>query len=368
MSKFNPYFFLAKSDHPVAKLARKAYWGVQEVTLPAPPKGLTKPVSAAVQALRASYELPKRLLVTEPLFKAQCTEVGSGVRCDVHIHRIVGNGDIYIGDDVLMDGKIDIKFGARFSRTPTFRVGSHTGIGHDSSFLIGKAITIGDHCRIAAGVQMFDSSGHPLDPDDRKAGLPPRDEDVRPITIGNNVWIGRDAVIFPGVTIGDGAVVSARSVVMNDVPANSVFAGNPARQVSMTTAQAIGQRPTDDIQVTPPAPSVGAHKLYRMPADPPAVEAEPEQAAASESAPVTVTAPSNGVTDEVTTIIKLIHKVGDVEVVADQDFYDAGFSSVRALQLLLELEDAFNTPIPDEVFANARTPVALHEMLQQLSA
>lgn len=353
MAKFNPYYFLAKSSHPVAKLARKAYWGVQEVTLPAPPKGLTKPVAAAVQAARAAYELPIRLLVTEPLFKAQCKEVGRGVRCDVHLHRIAGNGDIILGDNVLMDGKIHIKFGSRFSRTPTLRIGSHTGIGHECAFLIGKEITIGEHCRIASGVRMFDSSGHPVEPEARKAGLPPRDEDVRPIRVGDNVWIGWGAVIFPGVTIGDGAVVSANSVVMHDVPANTVVAGNPARQVSAASA-ADAEAVSAPVSPQPelPAATVTPAKVVAEPAKP----------------DVATPAPANGASDAVRTIIELIRRVGDVDVAAEQDFYDAGFSSVRALQLLLELEDAFNTPIPDEVFVGARTAVALHQMIKQLAA
>jgi len=368
MSKFNPYFFLAKSDHPVAKVVRTAYKGVQSATLPAPPKGFAKPISAAVQALHASYDLPMRLFVTEPLFKAQCKEVGRGVRCDRFIHHIVGQGDIYIGDHAIMDGRIDIKFGARFSRTPTLRIGSHTGIGNECAFLIGKSITIGDHCRIASEVSMFDSSGHPLDPADRLAGLPPRDEDVRPITVGNNVWIGRAAVIFPGVTIGDGAVVSARAVVMHDVPANTVVAGNPARQVSTTTAAAPVAKPTAPTVVAEPAvadepAAVPAPKLVAVPDPEPAVEQAPANGNVTNEADA-----SDDTGAEIATIVKLVSKVGDVKVGAEQDFYDAGFSSVRALQLLLELEDAFNTPIPDEAFVGARTAVAIHEMLQQLSA
>jgi acetyltransferase-like isoleucine patch superfamily enzyme len=81
---------------------------------------------------------------------------------------------------------------------------------------------------------MFDSPGHPVDPEARRAGLSPTAADVLPITIGDNVWIGGRSIVHPGVTIGDHSVVSAGSVVMSDVPANAVVAGNPARAV-MTT-------------------------------------------------------------------------------------------------------------------------------------
>ena len=88
---------------------------------------------------------------------------------------------------------------------------------------------------------MFDSSGHPLDAEARRAGLAAADVDVRPITIGDNVWIGGRAIIHPGVTIGDHAVISAGAVVMNDVPASAVVAGNPARAV-MGTSRPAGER------------------------------------------------------------------------------------------------------------------------------
>jgi maltose O-acetyltransferase len=55
---------------------------------------------------------------------------------------------------------------------------------------------------------------------------------VRPISIGDNVWIGSSSIIFPGVTIGDNSVVAMGAVVMNSVPPNVVVAGNPARQIA----------------------------------------------------------------------------------------------------------------------------------------
>jgi acetyltransferase-like isoleucine patch superfamily enzyme len=55
---------------------------------------------------------------------------------------------------------------------------------------------------------------------------------VKPVTICDNVWIGVKAIVYPGVTIGEGAVVAAGSVVMNDVAPNTIVAGNPARRSS----------------------------------------------------------------------------------------------------------------------------------------
>ena len=86
------------------------------------------------------------------------------------------------------------------------------------------AVTIGDKTQIGPGVQIL-TADHPRDLAKRNAGL----EYGRPIHIGRNVWIGGGALILPGVTIGDDAIVGAGSVVTRDVPRGATVLGNPAR-------------------------------------------------------------------------------------------------------------------------------------------
>lgn len=86
------------------------------------------------------------------------------------------------------------------------------------------AVTIGDRTQIGPGVQIL-AADHPRDAAGRASGL----EFGRPIRIGRNVWIGGGAIILPGVTIGDDALVGAGSVVTRDVPAGATAMGNPAR-------------------------------------------------------------------------------------------------------------------------------------------
>jgi acetyltransferase-like isoleucine patch superfamily enzyme len=179
------------------------------------------------------------VFVAEPLFKGYCRSYGHNVRTDVFVHWVQGRGDLIIGDDVLIDGKCSFNFAARFTPHPTLSVGSGSGIGHGCAFTIGKKITIGRNCRIAAGVWMFDSPGHPSDPQARLDNVPALDADVKPIVVADNVWIGGRAVIFPGVTIGEGSIIAAAAVVTTDVPANSIVAGNPARRIGTLAATSI---------------------------------------------------------------------------------------------------------------------------------
>ena len=110
---------------------------------------------------------------------------------------------------------------------------------------VGK-VTIGDNAQIAPNVSIY-TAGHPIHPDSRNSGY----EYGIPISIGNNVWIGGNTVILPGVTIGDNVVIGAGSVVTKNIPANMIAAGNPCRVIREITEEDrqyyYRQRKFDDI-------------------------------------------------------------------------------------------------------------------------
>ncbi|MEK5036719.1 maltose acetyltransferase domain-containing protein [Sporosarcina sp. FSL K6-3457] len=105
-------------------------------------------------------------------------------------------------------------------------VGENFYANFDSVFLDVCEIRIGDNCMMAPGVHIYTAT-HPLDPTERSSGA----EYGKPVTIGDNVWIGGRAVINPGVTIGDNVVIASGAVVVKDVPDNVVVGGNPARVI-----------------------------------------------------------------------------------------------------------------------------------------
>ncbi|MFC5969946.1 maltose acetyltransferase domain-containing protein [Halomarina salina] len=93
----------------------------------------------------------------------------------------------------------------------------------DCVFLDVCRIEFGDDCLLGPGVHVYTAT-HPLDPDERAAGL----EYGKPVTVGDDVWVGGRAVLNPGVTVGDGAMVASGAVVTEDVPERVVVQGNPA--------------------------------------------------------------------------------------------------------------------------------------------
>jgi maltose O-acetyltransferase len=106
------------------------------------------------------------------------------------------------------------------------RIGRNGFVNYGCVFLDCNLITIGDDAQIAPGVHIY-TGFHPVEADLRRSGL----EAAKPVTIGNNVWLGGHCVICPGVTIGDNSVIGAGSVVVRDVPANQVAVGNPCRVI-----------------------------------------------------------------------------------------------------------------------------------------
>lgn len=120
---------------------------------------------------------------------------------------------------------------AGFIRAPFYcdygyniHIGEGSFVNFDCVFLDLAPIRIGRNTLIGPKVQLL-TPHHPLAPDLRATGR----EAGKPITIGDNCWLGGGVIVCPGVRIGNGAIIGAGSVVTRDIPANSVAVGNPAR-------------------------------------------------------------------------------------------------------------------------------------------
>lgn len=109
-------------------------------------------------------------------------------------------------------------------------IGENFYTNHNVTILDGAKVTFGDNVFIAPNC-VFSTAGHAIDSEQRNQGL----EIARPITVGDNVWIGTNVSVLPGVTIGSNTIIGAGSVVNKDIPDGVIAAGNPCRVIREIT-------------------------------------------------------------------------------------------------------------------------------------
>lgn len=169
--------------------------------------------------------------------RATCV-LGKGARLasSARIRNICGdNQHIHVGSHSMVAGELLVfPHGGRIS------IGEWCYIGEGVRIWSAANIKIGDRVLISHNVNIFDSLTHPLAARERHAqfraimtsGHPQTiDLGERPVTLGDDVWIGANACVLRGVTIGEGAVIGAGTVVTHDVAPYTIVAGNPARVI-----------------------------------------------------------------------------------------------------------------------------------------
>lgn len=131
-----------------------------------------------------------------------------------------------VGKDIWIEAPFHCDYGWNIE------VGDHFFANYNLTILDVGKVTIGNSVQFAPNVSIY-TAGHPLHPDSRNTGY----EFGIPITIGDNVWIGGNVVILPGVTIGNNVVVGAGSIVAKDIPDNKIAVGNPCRIIRDITEE-----------------------------------------------------------------------------------------------------------------------------------
>lgn len=204
-----------------------AIWAYR-LNVPAP-KIVFRPLYELLCLYRLLFPFIIERVIYVPIFKARCEECGKGLTIRNKIPWIEGNLSIRIGEDVELDNTIFVS--GRSDGKPVLTIGDRSYIGYGTEISVLKRVTIGKDCLIARNCLISDNNGHWINPSKRKCREPLTESAVKPVTIGDGVWIGTGAVILRGVRIGEGAVVSANSVVTKDVEANSIVMGVPARKI-----------------------------------------------------------------------------------------------------------------------------------------
>ncbi|MZH01949.1 MAG: acyltransferase [Nitrospinae bacterium] len=150
------------------------------------------------------------------------------VQCDGRIH-VVGTGNIQLGKYV----RLGIDSELETTDKGMIEIGNDVRINRGCTLASHSGITIGDYSMLGEYVSIRDAN-HGMEPGQPMRFQPHR---TKPVHIGQDVWIGRGSCVLPGVTIGDGAVIGANSVVNRDVPAHTISAGAPCKVIKIRNSQ-----------------------------------------------------------------------------------------------------------------------------------
>jgi len=161
--------------------------------------------------------------------------------CEFHSHwrhlivppNIVGDGDIIIGKDVHFWGSVNMISSKKHYNDCSIIICDETEIGDNVSIRSYMSVRIGKKCLIGSGVRIFDFNGHPISSELRRIGwrngaYVPKEE-IKAVEIGENVWIGENSFIHPGVKVGNNTIIAAGSNVTKNLPEDVIAMGSPAR-------------------------------------------------------------------------------------------------------------------------------------------
>ena len=220
---------IKRGETPFFRFVRKLIIGTLHSNLPLP--GFFKPL------LRAWYEVHFGILVLfrrsriyfyyEPLFRSRCASVGRSLNLYLDLPYVDGHVDIHLGNNVTITGALYIASG-RFQEKPVLTVKDRVVIGGNSVISVNQSVLIEDDVMISTNCRIADNDGHPKDAVLRATHAPLGPRDVRPVVIRRYAWIGNGTQIMKGVTIGEGAIIGANSVVISNIPDYCVAMGNPA--------------------------------------------------------------------------------------------------------------------------------------------
>jgi acetyltransferase-like isoleucine patch superfamily enzyme len=211
-----------RRETPLAELAYRTAKRVRTFEMPAP-RALFLPIWYLHHGIRDGFRWLSRCFYYQPMFRARCERVGRNLRVDLGAPYVYGDIRIRIGDDCTMSA-ISSFAATSVGEKPVLEIGNKTYLGCRLTISVGERVSIGSHVLIADNVYIADNPGHPLDAMKRRVQGVDR-EQIRPVTIGNG------CKIMPGVTIGEGAVVGAGSIVTKDVAPYTLVAGAPAKLV-----------------------------------------------------------------------------------------------------------------------------------------
>jgi acetyltransferase-like isoleucine patch superfamily enzyme len=218
---------IKRADTPVEASIKERLRRLQYLELPVP-ESLAEAMLIAYSTRRQLGDEMARRLFFQPAFRARAESVGEGLLLYGGMPYIYGDLRIRMGAFNKLSAQTSLVAGHVLD-APVLETGDHTNIGAFVTISVSRRVTLGSRVSIANGVEIYDNPGHNIHPDERRKPVQP--ESIKPVVIGDDVWVGSHSTVMPGVEIGRGSVVGARSVVTKDVPPMTFVAGAPARVI-----------------------------------------------------------------------------------------------------------------------------------------
>ena len=221
---------IKRADSPATRFAKNILRIITNPSVPPLPRPLLRVLRLFYEAHFMAIILGRAvvtILYRNPLFQARCASFGRNVTIAGKLPFVTGPVQIHVGNNVYIGGNVSILSGG-IGADAKLILKDNSSLGWNAFVSVNKEIVIEENVRIPHDCRLSDSDGHPREVDRRRAELPPDPKDVRAIRICRDAWIGNGSHIMKGVTIGEGAIIGANSVVITDIPPFSLALGNPA--------------------------------------------------------------------------------------------------------------------------------------------
>lgn len=219
-----------RRETPAARLVFGAAQGLRGARVP-----VIRPLHGALYRLQAllreAIAQAMRIAWWTPLFLSRVETAAPGLRLDGGMPQVLGPLRLRIGRDCRINGRTTFSARPSTQPQPVLEIGDNVGISWLTSISVGTRVVLGNNVRIAQRCFLAGYPGHPLDAEDRAAGLPCTAAQIGDIVLEDDVWLGTGVMVMPGVRIGRGTVVAAGSVVTRDLPPYVVAGGMPAKVI-----------------------------------------------------------------------------------------------------------------------------------------
>ena len=219
--------WVKSQDNMLSKLCYTIFFSLKHFEIPAPKLMFLLIDRFFLFSLNLFYTA-KRILIDTPRFKSRCASIGKQFYLYGGVPFTAGAIKMTFGRRCRVSGQVTITGRTTNLYIPELQVGDNVDIGWMTTIAVGTKVKIGNNARIAGRSFFGGYPGHPLDAEKRAQGLPEEECQVGDIIICDDAWLATGVYVMAGVTIGQGSIIAAGSVVTKDIPDGVLAGGIPA--------------------------------------------------------------------------------------------------------------------------------------------